>query len=498
VDFDVIVVGGGGAGTAAAIEAGTRGARTLVLEQAGSPGGTTAVSSGGCLVAGTPLQRAYGIVDSPEAAFEDWVAAGHGAADEVWARYYLDHALDELYLWAESLGLKWVEVKGLPGNRVPRWHRIMGGGAALATAMAEHMGRIPSVQTRTSTTAQEIIVTDGVARGVKVLDAAGCATTLLAHSIVVATGGFASDHAMVRRHSTALRGARVLTGSAPGATGSGHRMVERAGGLLTHMDAIWYYVYATPDFRDPHDSRGLVFRVTPAYIWVNQAGRRFHDETRAGAASATPAVLSQDPPHAWAILDAPMTAAMEVEDLTGVGDGVSRHHLARELLDKSPFVHRASSLAELGGSIGVDVPTFLGEIRRYEAAIAAGHANEPEFGRPLAASAPFRTAPFYAIQLVPLARKTLGGVKTDLRCRVLSRHGLPIAGLYAAGEVAGMAGGHINGHGALEGTMLGPSILSGRVAGAWAAGRRARELTADGRGASGLLGSFAARPGATS
>ena len=73
------------------------------------------------------------------------------------------------------------------------------------------------------------------------------------------------------------------------------------------------------------------------------------------------------------------------------------------------------------------------------------------------------------MQIFPLARKNFGGVKTDLQCRVLDKHFEPIAGLYAAGEVAGMAGGHINGRAGLEGTMLGPSIFSGRVAGGWAA-----------------------------
>ena len=94
---------------------------------------------------------------------------------------------------------------------------------------------------------------------------------------------------------------------------------------------------------------------------------------------------------------------------------------------------------------------------------------EPEFGKPLKSSKAFDTPPYYAIQIFPLARKNFGGVKTDLKCRVLDKHFDPIAGLYAAGEVAGMAGGHINGRAGLEGTMLGPAIFSGRVAGGWAA-----------------------------
>ncbi len=115
------------------------------------------------------------------------------------------------------------------------------------------------------------------------------------------------------------------------------------------------------------------------------------------------------------------------------------------------------------------MPTFLATVARYNEACAQRLDKEPEFGKPLASSKAFDTPPYYAVQMFPLARKNFGGVKTDRECRVLDKHFEPLAGLYAAGEVAGMAGGHINGRAALEGTMLGPSIFSGRVAGGWAA-----------------------------
>ena len=94
---------------------------------------------------------------------------------------------------------------------------------------------------------------------------------------------------------------------------------------------------------------------------------------------------------------------------------------------------------------------------------------DPQYGRRLGKFRPLRRAPFFALQYFPMARKCFGGVRTDLSCRVVREDGSIIPGLYAAGEVAGMAGGHINGKAGLEGTMLGPSIFSGRVAGAWAA-----------------------------
>ena len=71
-----------------------------------------------------------------------------------------------------------------------------------------------------------------------------------------------------------------------GAKGEGHKMIQERGGYFTHMEHIWFYVYATPDYRDPQQRRGLVFRMVPGYIWLNQQGRRFHNESLTGGASA--------------------------------------------------------------------------------------------------------------------------------------------------------------------------------------------------------------------
>jgi predicted oxidoreductase len=164
-----------------------------------------------------------------------------------------------------------------------------------------------------------------------------------------------------------------------------------------------------------------------------------------------------------------MTAKMEVADpYYRDGDKVRRDKV-QELLDNSPYIKKANTLAELARKIEVDMESFLSTMERYDKAFDDGLEREPEFGKSLKLSKKFDTPPYYAVQLFPLARKNFGGVKTDLQCRVLNKYFEPIPGLYAAGEVAGMAGGHINGKAGLEGTMLGPSIFSGRVAGAWAA-----------------------------
>src|SRR5262245_65702404 len=116
-------------------------------------------------------------------------------------------------------------------------------------------------------------------------------------------------------------------------------------------------------------------------------------------------------------------------------DGAAARQLA--------FMRKADTLTELAKKMEVDVCAFLATFERYNGASKQGLDKEPEFGKPLKSSKPFDTPPYYAVQILPLARKNFGGAKTDLQCRVLDKHFEPIVGLYAAGEVAGMAGGHI-------------------------------------------------------
>jgi flavocytochrome c len=468
-ETDIAIIGAGAAGIAAGIEARAAGARIVALEMGSEPGGAAIVSGGGCLIVGSPLQKEFGIQDTPDLAFKNWMEWGGPSADAVWARYYIEHTLHDLYHWAEGHGVKWADLKFQEGNSVLRWTRTERNGLGLMTHLVESFcrqgGEIALETEITGLTLERGGVTGLQGRNART----GEPVSVKSKAVVVATGGFNSNLEMVLEFNPALRNDKILVGSGRGSTGAGHRFVRQAGGYLTHMDHIWFYVYATPDYRDPAQRRGLVFRQVPGYIWVNQQGRRFHNEALSGGNSATPALMAQSPRHAWAIMDSPMTATMEVADpYYRDGDKVVRSRVM-ELLDNSPFIRKADTLAELAKRVKVDGPTFLATVDRYNKACEQWLDTEPEFGKPLKSSKAFDTPPYYAIQIFPLARKNFGGVKTDIRCRVLDKHFEPISGLYAAGEVAGMAGGHINGRAGLEGTMLGPSIFSGRVAGGWAA-----------------------------
>ena len=118
---DVAIIGSGGAGLAAGIEALDAGAKVIAFEMANEPGGASIISGAGTFMVGTPLQKENGIEDTPDLAFDDWIKWGGPSADEIWARYYIEHSLHDLYHWSEDLGVKWVTLNLQEGNTVRRW-----------------------------------------------------------------------------------------------------------------------------------------------------------------------------------------------------------------------------------------------------------------------------------------------------------------------------------------------------------------------------------------
>ena len=469
-DADVVVVGAGGAGVAAAIDAHDAGASVIIVDSHHEPGGATAISGGGCCMVGTAFQREKGIEDNPNLAFSDWVHFGQGSADEQWARFYIEHSAHDLYEWLTAMGVVWDSFNHQEGNTVPRWHHPVGNGKAIFEAMQTAARARGIDQWLMGTEAIALLEDDERVTGVRVRDRkTGEERDLTAGAVVMASGGFMSNVEMVYQYRPDLRHHRILGGSHVEATGRGHKLVTEAGGTLTHMGDVWMYAYATPDYRDPEGERGLVVRGLPDYVWVNAQGQRFHNEGLSGGASATPAVLAQDPAYCWAIIDQTGRETVEISD-PYYRDGLIKHwDRIDDLFQKSPNIKESGTLRGLALETGMPGAALEETITRYNAYIDEGLQRDPDFGRPLQGRKKVEQAPFYALQFFPLSRKSFGGVKTDLRCQVMDSHFQPIEGLFGAGELAGMAGGHINGKAGLEGTMLGPALFSGRVAGSWAA-----------------------------
>jgi hypothetical protein len=144
-----------------------------------------------------------------------------------------------------------------------------------------------------------------------------------------------------------------------------------------------------------------------------------------------------------------------------------------EPLKTAGLIRQADSITALAAEAGLPAASLEATVTRWNASVMAG--SDADFsrftpGRPDATARELRTAPFYALQLFPMTRKSMGGLAIDADTRVVDTAGRPIPGLYAVGEVTGVAG--INGSYGGEGTFLGPSVFLGRIAGSAVSGRR--------------------------
>jgi flavocytochrome c len=467
--WDAVVVGSGVAGLAAAIEAAAHGLSVVVLESEPVLGGASAISTGGCCLVGTPLQARRGIQDSVGLALADWRRAGGESADLQWARRYLEDSCTEVFTWCEELGLTWSELRLHEVNSVARWHLPDGGGAAVVRALTARCKSL-GVTIRTSATVTQIVRDNGRVVGVAV-SAQGGSSRLLAGATIICTGGFTNNRGMLLRHAPGLAGlGRFLCGGSATATGSGHAVLQQARSVFTCLDHLWLYPVGTPDPQDPSGSRGLVVRGIRDEIWVNRDGVRFHDEDLRGGLTGTPAVIAQPGQTAWGIFDGREAASLLLLNDAQYGSALRTSAAGKEQFwRQSRHAWRAGSVSELAAATGLPLASLAGSLDAYNASIRAGAGREPQFGRLLSGLQAIEQPPFCAIQYFPLVQKNFGGVRTDSRCRVQQDGGSSMGGLYAAGEVAGMAGGCINGAGAIEGTMFGPCLYSGRIAGRAAA-----------------------------
>jgi predicted oxidoreductase len=274
------------------MEATARGARVVIIDASDQIGGTARFSGGGMCIAGSPVQAAHGISDSPEKALEDWMAVGGPSADTAWAQRYLEASVPEVFDYLTAAGVRWLGARPQEGNRVPRWHAPAGAGRAVLDLAARAL-QCERITFRPRTFATQLMLTGGAVTGLVARGPDGEAE-YRARSVLLATGGFCGDAALTGEHSPFARaGKRVLLAGGAGALGQGHRLARDVSADLVNMNAIWMYPYATVDNKSDGETRGLVLRGKDDDVWINADGRRFHNEALRGGASGAPAVLAQ-------------------------------------------------------------------------------------------------------------------------------------------------------------------------------------------------------------
>jgi hypothetical protein len=312
VDADVIVVGHGLAGLAAAAEAAEAGRKVLLLDQEGEQalGGQAFWSLGGLFFVDSPEQRRLGVHDSLDLAWQDWTGtAGFDRPEDEWprrwARAYVEWAATEKRSWLRQMGHSVVPIVGWAergdqtatghGNSVPRFHISMGTGPGVVEPFekrvraAAEAGRL---EFRFRHRVDELIVTGGVVEGVAGTILApddaprGVSTNrtpagtfeLRAQAVIVASGGIGGNHDLVRQAWPAERlgtpPRHMLSGVPAHVDGRMIGITEKAGGQVINSDRMWHYVEGIDNWNPIWPMHGIRILPGPSSLWLDAAGRR--------------------------------------------------------------------------------------------------------------------------------------------------------------------------------------------------------------------------------
>jgi succinate dehydrogenase/fumarate reductase flavoprotein subunit len=238
IDTDVVVVGGGGAGLAAAIEASALGRRVVLLEKNPQLGGSTAWSVGSISATNTRHQLRRGILDSPAEHFEDMglFCAKTGLPDNLALRRVLIDNVSDTFRWLESMGVVFHGPLLQPPHRKPRMHNVLPNSRAYIFHLGRRARRL-GVDIRTDVRVREILVDSGAATGVVCDTPAGAIEFRARGGVVLATGDFGGNAPMREQYiSKAIAAARPIN---PTNTGDGHAMVQSLGGRISTRSIIW-------------------------------------------------------------------------------------------------------------------------------------------------------------------------------------------------------------------------------------------------------------------
>lgn len=453
---DVVVVGAGGAGLAAALTAAQNGADVVVLEKMAMVGGASSMAGGGTNATGSQWQQSYGIEDSPEAYFMDIMENGHFFSDArtLWLYANTQGAAFDWLVAEDGAALPYKNTQPSPSaeHSYGRTFSPEGGGAGVVSALQQKVTDL-GVEILLETPAQELMVTDGTVTGVKALAADGTPYEITANSVILATGGYGANTDMLPESVTSLPYAGAVS-----ATGDGLNMATAIGADAINLDKVNIQPHSIilPDGRGQHTFQGcLAMYNKTGSILVSDQGVRFVNEQ--GSANDIKAGMEQNE-HSYLIMDA---ASFETYAQTCIAS----HNFTQEQLDQwleangtsNPVFAHADNLDDLAAIVGIPSGALTETVERYNGFVSAG--EDTDFGRKV--STAMGDGPYYAVEMNLRYYATLGGLHINDNMQVLDTDGQPIQGLYAAGEVVGGVVGDIY----APGSLFGWAMTSGHNAG---------------------------------
>jgi succinate dehydrogenase/fumarate reductase flavoprotein subunit len=485
---DVLVIGAGGAGLAAAIEAASTGARVIVLEKNPRPGGTTSLSVGSITATQTPHQLRHGIPDSPAQHAEDLakINARRGLPDNPALRRVLTENITDTFRWLLDLGVEFIGPLPEPPHRHPRMHCVLPTARTYISRFVERAEAL-GVDIRCGFSAQSLLTDHGQVVGVAGIRGDGAAAEIRARATVLATGDFSGNADMIERYVSAH--ARKAVPVNPTNTGDGHRMAMGLGARLLNGQVALVTIRFLPPKRPsvlqsvpPSRLLGRIMRIgyerlpewlirpfvmafitsvlQPAKgiyqagaILVNRDGQRFGEET----GDLTLALTQQRDGVAFLLFDRRIAERFSRwPDFVSTAPGAGYAYVPDYRLHRRDLWHQEQTIEALAGSLAMPAEALRATVADYNKSVA-GSERLAMLEPPFCALGPLTTVLVF----------TDGGLAIDAELLVLGDADKPIPGLYAAGSV-GQGGMLLDGHGHHIGWAFTSGRLAGRKASAFA------------------------------
>jgi len=464
IQTDVVVIGGGGAGMAAAVQAAESGAKVLVLEKRGAVGGNTAMAHG-FFAAESPVQKRM-MIDAPkDALFKLSMDYHHWTINPKLVRTFINKSGDTAR-WLEEKGLKIDLVPALhPRYRYRTFHMTFGPTGNNVIQLLRKSCEDHGVNILLKSAVKKLLQDDrGKVTGVLAETVEG-PLKVQSKSVIITTGGYGGNKRLLKKHCPNFGGETKYFGIKE-LTGDGLLMAMEIGAATEGL--------GLPHYWGGHYYGANVINLInqrPEAIWINRYGERYCDENNLFDMGLRGNVMDRQPDRvSYTLFDEQIKNKIIAEGL--VGTQVALRWAAPDttwasIMEKLPAeakkdkVKISNSLDQIARWMGASPRNLKATIDEYNADCDRGY--DSVFLKDRRCLEALRTPPYYAIRFNQTILDTMGGIKTNHNLEIVDSEDKPIPGLYAAGVCVG---GYTSANYCYElaGTMFGFALNSGRIA----------------------------------
>jgi len=482
---DLVIIGGGGAGLAAAVTAAELGIKKItVLEKRGVTGGNTALAVG-MFAAESPVQRRALLNADRDELFHTAMNFAYWKINPLIVRAFIDKSGDTIR-WLEKKGLSFELMSFYPDQLHPTWHAPKGRASEMVKMLAVECKKY-GVTVLTNAAAQKLLFNKkGGIAGVSV-KSGDSEYNINSGNVIIATGGYGGNKQLVKKYCASYRSNMNCLGLQH--TGDGLIMALEAGAATEGLGLLLMAGPQVPGSvilrigKHPNTIPVPLMSIVlePRTLWLNNRGERFADESIGCHHYISSNPVNRQPDNtSYTIFDHELVKEMTDR---GIVVAMGYYHyeeqrsalpgLERELKAQAAkgMLKIANSWDGIASWMGAGLSAVKASVAQYNKACDSGH--DPVFAKTRRYMRPLRTPPFYAIRANSDYLDTIGGIKINHRMEVLNKRDEPIPGLYAAGVVTGGWEGD-NYCALLSGSTCGFAINSGRIASENAAARISR------------------------